>query len=109
MPCMRPATSSHGVHLQKRLHPGDIAGVRRHIAGKTCDSGAKIRATHDLENALHGLGIEERALADEEIIFGENPDEIEAELPSGSLDTKTRIRHAACDIGRDRGMGELDL
>ena len=69
----------------------------------------EIGAAHDLQDALHRPGIEEGTLADEEIILGEDADEIEAEVAGGRLDAKTRIRHAARDIGRDGGVGELDL
>ncbi len=36
-------------------------------------------------------------------------DEVEAELPRGGFHAEAHIRHAARDIGRNRGMGEFDL
>ena len=59
--------------------------------------------------ALHRFGLQKRAFADEEIILGQQPDEIQPKLPGGGLDTETRIRHAAGDIGRDGGVREFHL
>ena len=48
-------------------------------------------------------------MAGEEVVLGEDADEVEPELPRGSLDAKADIGHAARDIGGDGRMGELDL
>ncbi len=48
-------------------------------------------------------------MAGEEIVLGEDTDEVESELPRGGLDAEADVGHAARDIGGDGCMGELDL
>src|SRR5450631_2485742 len=62
------------------------AGVGRDVAGKGCDGLVKFMAFHDVEHPPHRLGLQKRAAADEEIILGQEPDEIEPELPRRGLD-----------------------
>ena len=59
----------------------------------------------NVEDASHRLRLQEGAFADEEIVFGENPDEIETELARGGLDAEGDIGHAARDVGCDRRVG----
>ncbi|CEG07126.1 hypothetical protein BN961_00507 [Afipia felis] len=58
---------------------------------------------------LHRLRLEEGAVADEEIVLGQQRDEIQPELPRRRLDAEGRIRHVARDEGCDRRVGELQL
>src|SRR4029079_11862275 len=89
--------------FQALLHRADRAGAGRDVAGQAPNTMLAIAALHDVGDAPHRFGFEKRAATDEEIILGQQPDEIEPELPGGGLDAKTHIRHAAGDIGGDGG------
>src|SRR5262245_12076614 len=95
--------------LQKILYAADGAGIGGDIAGQGADRLAEFAALHDLQHALHRRGLQKRALAHEEIVLREQPDEVEPELPRRRLDAEGRVRHSARHIGGDRRMREFDV
>ena len=69
----------------------------------------KLAALHHVEQTLHRLGLQKAAAADEEIVFGEKPDEIEPELPGRGLHAEADVGHAARHVSGHGGMGEFHL
>src|SRR4051794_28715429 len=76
------ASGRRRIHTAEEfLHGADRSGVGGDIPGKRRNRLVKFAAFHDTEHALHRLGLQKRTAADEEIILGQKPDEIQPELP----------------------------
>src|ERR1700709_1248025 len=69
--------------------PEDLAdglyrpGVLHPVARQLRYCGVKLLRAHDRQPPLDGLDFEDLLLADEEIVLGQHPHEIEPELPCG--------------------------
>ena len=62
--------------------------IGRLVTGQRRDRLLKLAALHDVEHASHRLRLQEGLPADEDIVLGEQADEIEAELPRRGLDAE---------------------
>src|ERR1700730_18384239 len=66
-------------------------------------------AAHDRQDTLHRFELQELLAADEEVVLGDQSNEIELELAGRGLHAESHVRHVAGDISGDGGMGEFDL
>src|SRR5262249_53549876 len=83
--------------------------VRALVTGQERNCRLEFLTSYNFQDALHGLGFEKRFPADEKIVLGDQPDEIEVELACRSLHSEAHIGHSTCDVSGHRRMREFDM
>src|ERR1700746_3087269 len=86
----------------------DLSGILYGVTWNLRDRSVKLLAAHDRKHPLHGVALKDRFGADEDIVFRQQPHEVEIELARAAFHAEARIGHPARDIRSHGSVCELE-